>query len=143
MASLSVGQPARVVFRSEPSKSYAGTVTRMAPLVDRETREFLVDVTVTELPKNWGVGQRAEVYVQTARKDQALLVPATAILWRGGKAGLFVSNGGHAVWRNVELGLRSSQTVEVLKGVSAGEVVIWQDAPGGAALTPGRAVKVQ
>jgi len=143
MSSLKTGQPARVVFRSEPDKSYRGTVSRMAPLVDRETREFLVDVTVKELPKNWAVGQRAEVYIQTASKDQALLVPAAAILWQGRRPGVFISNGGHAAWRDVELGLRSSETVEVLKGLSPGEVVIWLDEPKGAALTRGRAVKLQ
>lgn len=142
MSSLEVGQPARVVFRSEPNKSYAGRASRMAPLVDRETREFLVDVTVKELPRTWAVGQRAEVYIQTARKDQALLVPPAAIIWQGRKSGVFISNAGHAAWRNVELGLRSDDAVEVLKGLAPGEVVIWQPDPKGTALTEGRAVRL-
>ena len=32
--------------------------------MDRETREFIVDVRVEQLPVNWAVGQRAEVYIQ-------------------------------------------------------------------------------
>ena len=142
MSSVKTGKPARVVFRSEPNKSYAGTVSRMAPLVDRETREFVVDVTVKELPKTWAVGQRAEVYIQTARKDQALLVPPAAIIWQGKKPGVFISNAGHAAWRSVELGLRSDDAVEVLKGLAPGEVVIWRPDPKGAVLTEGRAVRL-
>ena len=142
MSSVEVSQLARVVFRSEPDKSYRGTVSRMAPLVDRETREFLVDVTVKELPKTWAVGQRAEVYIQTARKDQALLIAPAAITWQKGKAGVFVSSAGHAAWRKVELGLRSDDAVEVLKGLAPGEVVIWRPDPKGAALTEGRAVRL-
>jgi HlyD family secretion protein len=66
MARLAPGQKARVVFRSEPDKSYPGIVSRLGREMDRETREFLVDVRVEQLPANWATGQRAEVYIQTA-----------------------------------------------------------------------------
>jgi multidrug resistance efflux pump len=140
MGALSPGQPARVVFRSEPDKAYRGTVTRLAPLADRETREFLVDVTVKELPRTWAVGQRAEVYIETARKDQALLVPPAAIVWQKDKPGLFVESDGHARWRSITLGLRGPQSVEVTGGLAAGEPVIWMHDPKDGALTEGRAV---
>ena len=140
MASLATEQPARVIFRSEPDKPYSGTVTRMAPLADRETHEFLVDVMVKELPKTWAVGQRAEVYIQTAKKDQSLLVPQAAIVWKNGKPGLFVSDAGHAKWRSITLGLRGMESVEVVKGLSAGEIVIWLHDPKDGSLTEGRAI---
>jgi len=140
MASLAAGQTVRVVFRSEPDKPYPGTVTRLAPLTDRETHEFLVDVTVKELPKIWAVGQRAEVYIQTAKKDQALLVPQAAIVWQKGKPGLFVSDAGHAKWRSITLGLRGVESVEVTKGLAADEMVIWLHDPKDGPLPEGRAV---
>lgn len=65
MPKLAPGQKARVVFRSEPQKNYPGVVSRLGREMDRETREFLVDVRVEQLPVNWAVGQRAEVYIQT------------------------------------------------------------------------------
>jgi HlyD family secretion protein len=142
MSALAVGQPVRVVFRSEPGRSYRGTVTRMAPLADRETREFLVDVTVQELPKTWAIGQRAEVYIQTAHKEDVLQVPAAAILWQKGQAGVFVEQEGRAAWRAVELGLRGSQTVEINSGLSGGQRVIWASDPQGMVLTAGRAVRL-
>lgn len=64
MPKLAPGQKARVVFRSEPQKNYPGVVSRLGREMDRETREFLVDVRVDQLPVNWAVGQRAEVYIQ-------------------------------------------------------------------------------
>ena len=140
MSSLAAGQPARVVFRSEPDKSYDGIVTRMSPLADRETREFLVDVTVNDLPRTWAVGQRAEVYIQTARKDNALLVPPRAILRQKGRPGVFVNAAGRASWRGVALGLRGAQAVEVTQGLTAGETVIWPPNPTDSPLTEGRAV---
>jgi HlyD family secretion protein len=142
MAALVIEQPARVLFRSEPNKYYKGTVARISPLADRETREFLVDVLVEELPKTWAVGQRAEVYIQTASKDNALLVPSKAITWQKGKPGLFISNEGHAKWVDVETGLQGKESVEILSGLKAGDIVIWsQDIKN--AITENRAVRTK
>jgi HlyD family secretion protein len=145
MGAVTVGQTARVVFRSEPAKSYQGTVTRIAPLADRETREFLIDVTVSYLPKTWAVGQRAEVYIQTGRKEQAVLAPQSAIVWQSGKPGLFINSAGFAFWRSVEVGLRGAHgapLVEISKGLADGDMVIWPRDPKGAPLTSGRAVRL-
>jgi HlyD family secretion protein len=143
MANLAVGQGARVTFRSEPGKSYKGTLARISPLADRETREFQADVLVKELPKTWAVGQRAEVYIKTASKEDAMIVPQKAIVWQKGKPGLFVSNGGHAMWKSVELGLRGADMVEIRSGLAANETVIWPAGAKDAALTEGRTVRVQ
>ncbi|MBI4881152.1 MAG: efflux RND transporter periplasmic adaptor subunit [Planctomycetes bacterium] len=123
-AALAPGQPARVVFRSEPGRSYTGEVARLGRETDRETREFLVDVRVKALPMNWTVGQRAEVYIETGRKPQAVVVPQGFVQWRGGKPGVFVSAGGKARWRAVLLGLRGQDVVEIAEGVAAGEVLV-------------------
>jgi HlyD family secretion protein len=90
---------------------------------DRETREFLVDVRVKELPKNWTVGQRAEVFVETGRKTEALVIPQRFMSWRAGRPGVFAVENGKARWREAKLGLRGLETVEVLEGLSAGVVV--------------------
>jgi len=142
MDALAIEQPARIVLRSSPDKSYKGTVARISPLADRETREFLVDVLIKELPKTWAVGQRAEVYIQTASKENALLVPPNAIVWQKGKPGLFINNGGHAKWMNVEIGLQGKESVEIRNGLKAGDVVIWQrDAK--KAITENRVVRIK
>lgn len=120
-AALNPGQPARVVFRSEPAKSYAGEVARLGRETDRETREFLVDVRVRELPKNWTVGQRAEVFIETGRKPSTLAIPQRFLHWRDGKPGMFVNVNGKARWHAVTLGLRGRDTVEITQGVTAGE----------------------
>ena len=121
MTGLQAGQPARVVFRSEPAKSYAGEVARLGREADRETREFVVDVRVKELPENWTIGQRAEVFIETGRRSGVLLMPPQFVRWRENKPGVFVNDHGQARWRGVTLGLRGLQNVEVTQGLSAGE----------------------
>jgi HlyD family secretion protein len=130
MAEVNEGQPARVVFRSEPDRSYPGKVARLGREADRETREFLVDVRVLQLPTNWAVGHRAEVYIQTAHKDDATLLPAKYVVWREGRSGLFISRDGHAEWRVIHIGLRSKDMIEVTDGLEPGETAVTPGAPG-------------
>lgn len=143
MADLAPEQPARIVFRSETAKQHAGTVFRLGREVDRESREFLVDVLVKELPDNWAVGQRAEVYIETGKKPDVLKVPLRLVQWRSGKSGVFVDDGGTAVWRDVSLGLRGRDAVEVRTGLSKGEFLVdVSGLPAGTAID-GRRVRPQ
>lgn len=124
MAGLKVGQPARVVFRSEPAKTYPGEVARLGREADRETREFVVDVRVKELPENWTIGQRAELFIETGHKSNVVLLPPRFVRWRENKPGAFVNDHGKARWREVALDLRGLQNVEVTQGLSAGDQIV-------------------
>ena len=141
MARLKPGQTARVVFRSEPNRSYEGEVARLGREADRETREFVVDVRIRTLPENWAVGQRAEVYIETARKKDVTILPSRLIVWRDAKPGTFVEVGGRARWRPLTLGLRSREAVEVLTGFQPGDTVVRPADPQATPLTEGRRVK--
>jgi HlyD family secretion protein len=139
MARLQVGQPARVIFRSESNRSYQGTVARLGREADRETREFVVDVHVLALPENWAVGQRAEVYIETDRRQAAAIVPARFIHWKDEQPGVYRLAQQRALWQAVHLGLRDRERVEVIEGLEAGDVVLLA-ASVRSALTEGRRV---
>lgn len=139
---LATDQPARIVFRSEPGHGYPGKVSRLGREMDRETREFLVDVRARELPKNWTVGQRAEVFIETARQPDAVLLPIAFLSWKAAQAGVFVDAGGKAEWREVTPGLRGKDHVAITKGLSAGDQVVRAPEGQKAALTDGRRIKL-
>lgn len=143
MAPLTVGQSARVVFRSEPGQSYPGEVARLGREVDRETREFLVDVRVQQLPTNWAVGQRAEVFIETGHQSEAVIIPQHFLLWRAGKPGVMVNEQGKAQWRGISLGLQGTQDIEVLQGLSVGDQIIKPLDNLKQALEDGQSVKAQ
>jgi HlyD family secretion protein len=124
MAGLNTGQSARVAFRSEPKNPYSGKVVRVGKEVDRETREFRVEVGVDTLPTNWAVGQRAEVYIEKARKSEVLTIPLKAVVWQKGKSGVYVAVNGRAWWKEVLTGLQGIDKVEITQGLSKGDIVI-------------------
>jgi HlyD family secretion protein len=141
MSKLAVNQRARIVFRSQPDQSYSGVVIRLGRQADRETREFVVDVKVSELPANWAVGQRAEVYIETERRDEVLTIPLKLVSRRDEQEGVFVAQDGIAHWKGVKLGLRGRETAEVQAGLTEQDVVLLPQT-GTFTLTEGRRVQV-
>ena len=140
LSQLRTGASARVIFRSEPKRSYHGEVVRVGRETDRETRELLVDIRVDELPANWAVGQRAEVYIQGQAGSPVLSLPSDAIIWRNGRSGLYVANRNRAVWKEVEVGARGQGRTEIVTGISTNDSVLLESKPG--TLRQGRRVRV-
>ena len=130
-----------MVFRSEPGVAHAGVVARVGREADRETREIVVDVRVEKLPANWAVGQRAEVYIRVDRRDDVAALPAGLVLVRGDKTGVMVNAGGRARWREIAVGLRGREVVEVTHGLSPGDVVVGAADPSAGQLREGRRIK--
>lgn len=142
MSGLAPGQTAQVVFRSDPETAYPGTVARLGREADRETREFIIDVRVARLPRQWAVGQRGEVFIETARRQNAVMVPLQALAHEAGVSGVYVIRKGKAVWQAARTGLRNRQQVEVLDGPAPGEMVIRLSDMRSKKLLPGSRVKV-
>jgi len=93
-------------------------------LDDSETREFLVDVEIEELPRNWSVGQRADAFIETARKDGVTMVPSQVITRNQGETAVVLNRDGRAVRQPVKTGLRGRTHVEIVEGLSPGEIVV-------------------
>jgi HlyD family secretion protein len=136
---LQLDQPCRIIFRSDPDTELRGKVARIAPQTDRETREVLVDVVLDELPKTWAIGQRAEVFIEIARKDKTLTLPQNTIVWQQAQPGVFVIENGKTNWVKVNLGLQGKGKAEILQGLHLGQTVL---VPGPELPRNGRAVKI-
>ena len=119
-------QPGGKVEVSVPSlagRTWTGTVAEVVPSVDTATRTQLVKI---DLPQDAelrsGLFARARF---TVGRRQAISVPRTALVRRGGMTGVFVADAGHAVFRLVELAdSQAGDTLEVLSGLKAGDRVV-------------------
>lgn len=110
-------------FRVEGrSESYTGQVAAVEPSVDPATRSLLVR-GVIEGESGLFPGTAASVEVPL-RVEQALLVPAIAVVPGVDGRRVFVAEGGRARSVKVELGFRSAERVQVLSGLAPGDAVI-------------------
>jgi len=139
LGNLKAGQQAKIIFRSAPGVELPGKVARISPQADSETREVLVDIAIDRMPDIWAVGQRAEVYIETARKEDTTVILQRVIVWRQQQPGIYVIEKGKTYWRKIAIGLEGKDKVEVTEGLQPGQVVL---IPGSSLPRDGRAVKV-
>jgi HlyD family secretion protein len=137
---LTEGAPARVVLRSAPGTSLRGTLSRLAREADRVTEELEADVKAEQLPAHFALGQKADVFIETARKLRALQVPKSALVPRGRAVGVYVIAGGRARWQAVKLGLVGREAAEVLEGLTEGMVAVRDPLRGKTALAEGQRI---
>lgn len=140
--SLKVGLPARIALRSDPTNFLTGKVTRIGREVDRETRELLVDVTIAKAPKNLIFGQRVDLWIELAKKENVRRVAAGHLVYRDGKEGVYLDQDGRARFRPLTLGGRGRDLVEVLSGLSDDDTLIVPDGEGAKPLRERQKIEV-
>jgi len=121
---LTLGQTARITFRSAQGQSFPGKLTRLAREADRVTEEREADVTAQRLPSDWFIGAKADVYIETARKADVRQIPVGAVLRSEDRTDVFVIVGKRAHWRPVTIGLTGRDNVEVVSGLDAGDSIV-------------------
>jgi RND family efflux transporter MFP subunit len=133
------GDSVQVEVPSLGERSWTGTVAEVVPAVDPSTRSMLVKIDLPEDPSlRSGLFARARFAVG---EKEALRVPRSAIVRRGGMEGVFVVTDGRASFRLVQLAAgKPGDTIEALSGLRAGERVVL-DPP--STLTEGAAVEVK
>jgi membrane fusion protein (multidrug efflux system) len=117
------GQPVQVVV--EPlSQLFEGTIYLIDPQVDPETRSALIRAKVPNPDKVLKPGMFCTVTIVLEKKEDALTVPLEALVSRGEKHFLYIEEEGKAAIRQVQLGIFSEGSVEILDGLKPNERVI-------------------
>jgi membrane fusion protein, multidrug efflux system len=103
-------------------QTFKGTVLAQEPLIDKQTRSVLVRGVVENEP-NLTPGTFATVEVPL-KSEQALLVPAIAVVPDVDGRRVFVVEGGVAKGVSVEIGARTADRVQILAGLKPGDQVV-------------------
>lgn len=122
---VKTGAKAKVLINAYPGKVFQGFVTYVYPTLKAETRTVPVRV---ELP-NPGLllkpAMFAQVELPVAGKNKVVTVPVSAVIDSGTRQIVLIQQGeGRFEPREVKLGARSDNDVEVISGVNNGERVV-------------------
>jgi HlyD family secretion protein len=128
---LAVDQPAAVSFPGT-SAPLAGRVSRISWEADRQTHELVVEVALERLDRRVAIGQRADVRIEVARREQTLRVPIGLVHHDETGPYVYVDRDGRIALVRPTFGLTGSEQVEVLEGLVEGDVVLAAPGPGGA-----------
>ena len=119
-----VAAPARLELTAYPGKSFGGRVQFLYPNVDSSTRTLKARLEF-ENPKLWlKPGMYGNVSIQL-KAAEGLTIPADALVDTGESKYVFLARpGGHFEPREVRVGFRTGERVEILAGLGEGDEVV-------------------
>lgn len=123
LSKLHVGQPAHLLLEPWPDHEFEAKVLRISPVVDAATGTIKVTLEVRAEGK-LRPGMFARVYLETATRNDALVIPKAALSLESIGDTVYVADAGVASRREVSLGFREGDFVEVTDGLSEGESIV-------------------
>ena len=124
---ISDGRPVELRVDAYPGRPFAGTVTRVSPAVNPATRAFPFEARIPNADAALKPGTFARVHLEIGKVDDVLTLPYSAIQYRYGVNRVFVVAGGKLAVRELTLGERLGDRVEIMSGVKADERVAVTD----------------
>jgi RND family efflux transporter MFP subunit len=121
---LKINQEVTLRVDGFPGSEFKGKVNIVFPNVEEKTRTLLVEALV---PNNSGIlkpGLFAKVILYTAGERDTIVVPVTALLYEAEKVKVFTIEGDRAQEREVKLGSKYGELMEIVDGVKEGEKVV-------------------
>ena len=132
LATVALGQPAQVIADAWPERVLQARVSYLAPAVDTARGTLDVHLQLDTPAEFLRQGMTVSVNIETARREQALVVANDALRVReGSQAQVLRVRDGRVQRVSVRLGLRSVALSEVLEGLQAGDAVLAADAEEG------------
>src|SRR5436309_11305308 len=124
---IHVGEPVTLYVDAYPGQAITGKVSRISPAVNTPTRAFPFEALVPNGQAVLKPGTFARVHIESGKVDQVMTVSYAAIQYRYGVNRVFVVDGDHLGARELKVGDRLGDRIEVVSGVKAGEMVAVSD----------------
>lgn len=136
---IKLGQAVDLRVDAYPDKGIAGKVSRISPAVNPATRAFPFEALVPNGEALLKPGTFARVHIESGKVDQVITLAYAAIQYRYGVNRVFVLENDRLVARELRVGERLGDRIEVISGLKGGEQVAITDVD---KLTDGDRVKV-
>ena len=119
-----LGQPVIVSVEGLLGRTFEGKVARFSYALDEVTKTMLAELELSNPKLELRPGMYATVRIGIERKDDALLVPADAVLIEKANAAVFTLVETKAKKVSVKIGFNNGKHVEILSGLGSGVPVI-------------------
>lgn len=125
MSLVAKGMPVSVTLDAFPGETFEGTVNRIYPTVDTNTRTFMTEVRIANPSERIKPGMFARVDFNLGSK-QNVVVPDRAVVKQSGSGNkyVYVYSDGRVAYKKVELGQRLGDSYELISGINDGDTVV-------------------
>jgi membrane fusion protein, heavy metal efflux system len=120
---VKIGQKVKISAGKDMPETVA-KISYISPVVDEETRTAAARVVINNYKGLWKPGLFVTGDISTSEKKVEVLVPKTALEMLEGKAVVFIKDEDGFEPREVTIGETNHESVEILKGLNAGEVYV-------------------
>jgi RND family efflux transporter MFP subunit len=124
---IQTGRELSVKVDAYPTQVFTGTVVRISPAVNLRSRAFAIEGEVPNGDGRLKPGTFARVQISTDHVDRAVTIPAGAVQSRYGTNRVFVVQNGQLAGREVVLGDRLGDRVEIARGLEPGTTIVAGD----------------
>ncbi|MDD5099614.1 MAG: efflux RND transporter periplasmic adaptor subunit, partial [Syntrophales bacterium] len=107
-----------------PGREFRGRVNMIHPSLDEKTRSLQVEALVENNDGRLKPGLFARVTLYTGPARDTVVVPINALLYDNASTKLFVAEGDRAKERNVRIGRKYGEFMEIVEGVRGKEMVV-------------------
>lgn len=118
------GQTIAVAVDAVPGRTFQGRIYALDPVIDVNGRALRLRAEVPNAAGMLKPGLFARVTVVVETREDALLVPESAVLPAGSGSAVYVVEGGKAHLTRVTIGKRLPGKVEILEGLTKGAQVV-------------------
>lgn len=119
-----VGQQVKVTTTAFPGSTFSGRVIFINSVVDPDSRTIKVRTEVANPDGRLKPDMFANVEIITDLNSRGVSVPQSAVLDDSGKSIVFVAEGREYKQRQVQLGIKNGDRVEIIDGLKAGDQVV-------------------
>jgi RND family efflux transporter MFP subunit len=120
---IRIGMLVRVTVEGAAG-SYQGKVVRLSPAIDEASRTLLVETEVSNANNSLRPGAFARAEIVASSSQRALMLPSTTVVTFAGIDRVFTVQDGQASEKRIRTGRHTAAGVEILEGVSSGELVV-------------------
>jgi len=124
LSSLRVGQVIHLTVDAIPGKTFEGKIYAIDPTVDVNGRAVRLRARIANPDRLLFPGLFARVQIVIERRENAVLVPESAVFSRGHERLVYRVVDGRAVLTKIELGQRRPGEVEVTDGLGHDAMVV-------------------
>ncbi len=124
-ALLKPGLPVSLTTDAYPGERFAGRIDRIAPVFNKSTRQARVEIVIDNPRHRLKPGMFIRAAVVLSEMPEATIVPEQALTVRDDRTGVFIvdAEGGSVAWREVKVGIREGDRVQVEGEGLSGRVV--------------------
>jgi membrane fusion protein (multidrug efflux system) len=125
VTAMRVGSPVVVSVAAYPDEHFPGQVYFVAPTLDPASRRLLLKAWVANADHRLRPGMFTNIGLEVARRDDALVIPESALAYDVDGAFVWRIGEGETAQRvPVQIGIREAGRVEVTSGLAAGERIV-------------------